>query len=95
MNPAVLGELNTHVWIHSKITPFFMLIHIKYDFIFDGSSFPNLLFKYKGCQGNKRKVSSYCGLRKTEVHKKRGGAQDNYEGINCTYILTISIYNIG
>ena len=31
---------------------------------------------------------------KAGVHKKRGGAQDNYEGINCTYILTISIYII-
>ena len=38
---------------------------------------------------------SYCGLRETGVHKKRGGAQDNYEGINWTYILTKSIYNIG
>ena len=36
----------------------------------------------------------YCGLRETGVHKKRGGAQNNYEGLTDLYIDDrYSIYN--
>ena len=35
-------------------------------------------------------LTSCCGLRETGVHKKHGGAQDNYEVITITYILAIS-----